>query len=82
MLSLEWSIIKEKITKSFKEARDTFQLCGNLEKGVYPLKLVTLENIKKALKKTEWPKNSGLCVEKKFAVFTCAAKRVSLRAFK
>ena len=49
MLSLEWSIIRENITKSFKEARDTFQLCGNLEKGVYPLKLVTLENIKEEL---------------------------------
>ena len=49
MLALEWSIIKENISKSFKEARDTFQLCGNLEKGVYPLKLVTLENIKEEL---------------------------------
>ena len=39
-------------------------------------------NALRLLKKTEWPKNSGLCVEKKFAVFTCAAKRVSLRAFK
>ena len=49
MLSLEWSIIKENIFKSFKEAKDSFQLCGNLEKCVLHLKLVTLENIEEAL---------------------------------